>query len=108
MAHALVELDRGGISYTIDTLTRLHDEQPHRELFFLMGADSVADLPAWREPERICQLVVADLPQEFAPLITLERRCAITRPMPEPPPVTITTLPKNRIWVRCSNPRSSY
>jgi nicotinate-nucleotide adenylyltransferase len=29
---------------------------PHAELFFLMGADSLADLSTWKDPGRICQL----------------------------------------------------
>src|SRR5262249_18167096 len=52
------EIDRGGVSYTVDTLQQLHDEQPDRQLFFLMGADSLADLPNWREPLRICSLAI--------------------------------------------------
>jgi nicotinate-nucleotide adenylyltransferase len=52
------EIDRGGVSYTVDTLQQLHDEQPERELFFLMGADSLADLPNWRQPEKICSLAI--------------------------------------------------
>jgi nicotinate-nucleotide adenylyltransferase len=52
------EIDRGGVSYTVDTLQHLHDEQPERELFFLMGADSLADLLNWREPEKICSLAI--------------------------------------------------
>ena len=52
------EIDRGGVSYTVDTLQQLHDQEPQRELFFLMGADSLADLPTWREPERICSLAI--------------------------------------------------
>jgi nicotinate-nucleotide adenylyltransferase len=52
------EIDRGGVSYTVDTLQQLHDEEPQRELFFLMGADSLADLPNWREPKRICELAI--------------------------------------------------
>ena len=52
------EIDRGGVSYTVETLQQLHDEQPDRELFFLMGADSLADLPNWREPDRICALAI--------------------------------------------------
>jgi nicotinate-nucleotide adenylyltransferase len=51
-----VEAERGGVTYTVDTLAALHAEDPRRELFFLMGADSLVDLPNWREPERICQL----------------------------------------------------
>src|SRR5262249_42393854 len=52
------EIDRGGVSYTVDTLQQLHDQEPQRELFFLMGADSLADLPTWRQPERICSLAI--------------------------------------------------
>jgi nicotinate-nucleotide adenylyltransferase len=51
-----VELDRGGVSYTVDTLSDLRNEMPDAELFFLMGAESLADLPTWREPGTICKL----------------------------------------------------
>jgi nicotinate-nucleotide adenylyltransferase len=51
-----VELDRGGVSYSVQTLQQLHDEDPSRELFFLIGADSLRDFPTWREPERIAEL----------------------------------------------------
>ncbi len=47
------EADCGGVNFTIDTLAHLHEEDPNRELFFLMGADMLADLPNWREP-RAC------------------------------------------------------
>jgi nicotinate-nucleotide adenylyltransferase len=50
------ELKREGTSYTVDTLTELHAEQPDAELFFLIGADSLHDLPTWREPKRILEL----------------------------------------------------
>lgn len=50
------ELKRVGPSYTVETLAEIKSEAPEAELFFIMGADSLADLPAWREPERICQL----------------------------------------------------
>jgi nicotinate-nucleotide adenylyltransferase len=52
------EIERGGVNYTVDTLAHLHDEDPARELFFLMGADSLRDLPTWKEPARLCQLAV--------------------------------------------------
>ena len=60
-----VELERGGVSYTVDTLRALHEAQPNDELFFLMGADSLYDFPNWREPAEICELasiVVVDRP----------------------------------------------
>ena len=51
-----MELQRGGTTYTVDTLQQLHDEDASRELFFLIGADSLSDLATWREPERIAEL----------------------------------------------------
>lgn len=51
-----MELERDGKSYTFQTLERLHAEDPARELFFLIGADSLADFPTWREPRRILEL----------------------------------------------------
>jgi nicotinate-nucleotide adenylyltransferase len=53
-----LEIDRGGVSYTVDTLTEVRSLQPESELFFLMGADSLRDLPTWREPARICELAI--------------------------------------------------
>ena len=52
------EVDRGGVNYTVDTVAHLAAEDSTRELFFLMGADSLRDLPGWREPERICDLAM--------------------------------------------------
>lgn len=51
-----IELNRGGVSYTVDTLEFVRAERPDAELFLLLGADSLADLPTWREPQQICRL----------------------------------------------------
>jgi nicotinate-nucleotide adenylyltransferase len=51
-----LEIDRGGLSYTVDTLQRIHDELPDAELFFMVGADALRDVPHWREPEEIFRL----------------------------------------------------
>jgi nicotinate-nucleotide adenylyltransferase len=51
-----LEIDRGGVSYTVDTLRQIGSQNPGAELFFPMGADSLADLPSWREPDEICRL----------------------------------------------------
>ncbi len=51
-----IEIDRGGVSYTVDTLRARQAEHPGAELFFLMGADSLADFPEWRDPVEICRL----------------------------------------------------
>ena len=52
------ETDRGGVNYTVDTLTHLREEDPSRELFFLLGADMLLDLPHWRDAARVCELAV--------------------------------------------------
>ena len=51
-----LEIDRCGVSYTVDTLRSIQAEQPQDELFLLMGADSLRDLLTWREPAEICRL----------------------------------------------------
>ena len=50
------ELRRGGVSYTVDTLRELTAREPDHQWYLLMGADTLADLPTWREPATICRL----------------------------------------------------
>ena len=50
------EIDRDGPSYTYETLEILTSENPDTEFVFIMGADSLADLGQWKNPERICEL----------------------------------------------------
>jgi nicotinate-nucleotide adenylyltransferase len=51
-----IELQRGGASYTFETLEQIHAQRPSDDLFFLMGGDSLRDLSTWRNPQRICEL----------------------------------------------------
>jgi nicotinate-nucleotide adenylyltransferase len=51
-----IEVRREGLSYTYLTLEELHDEDPERELTFLMGADMAAALPSWERPDRVVEL----------------------------------------------------
>lgn len=51
-----VELDRGGLSFTVDTLQMLSDANLGAELVLLVGTDSWASFDRWREPERILKL----------------------------------------------------
>lgn len=50
------ELKKQSACFTVETLAELHNEDAARELFFLMGADSLGDFPTWREPARILKL----------------------------------------------------
>ena len=51
-----MELEREGITYTVDTLQAIKQLEPAAELFFIMGADSLKDLPTWKDPEIIASL----------------------------------------------------
>jgi nicotinate-nucleotide adenylyltransferase len=51
-----LEIDRGGFSYTVETLRQIHAELPEAKLFFLFGADAIRDVPKWKEPREIFRL----------------------------------------------------
>lgn len=51
-----IELDRAGPSFTVHTLQELQSREPGSEFVLLLGADAAAELPGWREAERIPQL----------------------------------------------------
>jgi nicotinate-nucleotide adenylyltransferase len=51
-----LEIERGGVSYTVDTLQAIHDEHPNAELTLIVGADTARTLPDWREPARLLEL----------------------------------------------------
>ncbi len=51
-----LEIERGGVSYTVDTLTSLHASHPEAELTFIVGADAASTLSSWREPELLLDL----------------------------------------------------
>jgi nicotinate-nucleotide adenylyltransferase len=50
------EIRREGPSFTVDTLQQLHEQDPDRDLFFLIGSDNLPLLPSWRDHHRILQL----------------------------------------------------
>ena len=50
------ELVREGPSYTVDTLRGLRSERPDAEIYFIVGMDSLHDMPNWREPAEILSL----------------------------------------------------
>ncbi len=65
-----LEMDRGGVSYTADTLEQLAAEAPGRELFLVVGSDVAGLLETWERPEavrRLATLVVVDRPGATEP-----------------------------------------
>ncbi len=58
-----LEVEHPGPSYTVDTLTMLRKQLgSEASLFFILGRDTLAELPLWKEPKKLvqlCRLVVA-------------------------------------------------
>jgi nicotinate-nucleotide adenylyltransferase len=54
-----LEIERGGLSYTVDTLKTIHAGEGEARLTLLVGADVALSLPTWREPRSLLEL--ADL-----------------------------------------------
>ena len=82
-----LEVRRKGPSYTVETLAALRARHPAAELWFLVGADTLPELGAWREPARLFELAsfaVATRPGYAAPLRELLPR-ALAAPFRDGP-----------------------
>jgi nicotinate-nucleotide adenylyltransferase len=65
-----VELARGGLSYTLDTLTELARRRPGRQPLFVLGTDAFLELRTWHRPDALVHrfdLVVVDRPGSAVP-----------------------------------------
>jgi len=51
-----LEVRRGGLSYTVETVAHIGAQWPGSELFFVLGADALPELSRWREVERLLQM----------------------------------------------------
>ncbi len=51
-----LEIERGGPSYTVDTLSAIQASHPDAHLTFITGADTACTLPAWRSPAKLLEL----------------------------------------------------
>lgn len=52
-----IELERGGISYSVDTVAALKERDPESELYWIIGGDMVQYLPQWHQVEAIVRQV---------------------------------------------------
>ena len=66
-----MELERGGLSFTVDTLAELRKKHPSAELYLLLGTDAWRTFAEWREPKRIAEL---------AKVVVLERDDSVQSP----------------------------
>lgn len=51
-----VDIDRGGVTYTVDTLRDLASQRPGAEFFFITGADALAKIMEWKNTDELFQL----------------------------------------------------
>lgn len=98
-----LEVNRGGVSYTVDTLRDIHAERPDDELFILLGSDTLRDIGSWREPEEIFRLARplfvhrAGTPQAEVPAVVLE---SITADRVVPPAVEMPAMKVSSTEIR--------
>jgi nicotinate-nucleotide adenylyltransferase len=69
------ELERGGVSYTVETVRRYIEHFPRARIHWVIGADHVASLPSWREAQALAKL---------AHFIVVRRPSANEMPLPPP------------------------
>jgi nicotinate-nucleotide adenylyltransferase len=73
---SMVDVDRPGPSYTVHTISIMQEQMGQEtEIFFIMGLDSLAELPTWHQPERLiesCRLVAVKRPGVETDLAELE------------------------------------
>jgi nicotinate-nucleotide adenylyltransferase len=70
-AVSTVELDRGGVSFTVDTLTALRAAQPDWDLWFIVGMDSLRELHLWHRTLdllELCTVATLERPGVDTPL----------------------------------------
>jgi nicotinate-nucleotide adenylyltransferase len=51
-----IDIDRGGDTYTVDTLTEMKEEHPDADLVFISGADAIAQILEWKDAEKLWTL----------------------------------------------------
>lgn len=62
-----LEVDKEGISYTVDTMTILKEEYKNDQLYFIIGWDIVFELGKWKDLDRLsdlCQFILVNRPIE--------------------------------------------
>ncbi len=96
-----LEIERRGPSYTADTLSEIHDDDPAAQLTFIVGADTALTIPSWRRPETVLELArlaVASRPgsdrgQVLDALATVPMDPAVGAPHPRPEVVFLSMEP---------------
>jgi nicotinate-nucleotide adenylyltransferase len=87
-----LEIERRGVSYTVDTLRALHASHPEAELTLIVGADIAQTLGSWREPSQLLALAdVAVAARPGAPVPPLPRLDGARMSLLEMPAIDISS-----------------
>jgi nicotinate-nucleotide adenylyltransferase len=87
-----LEVERGGASYTVDTLRTMHASHPEAEMTFIVGADIARTLPSWRRSQELLDLARwAVVAREGAPR---EAILDALRPLGSPDRVSFLDMPE--------------
>ena len=88
-----IELKRGGVSYSIDTVRAVKALHPEAQLFFIVGEDSVPGLPLWREWDELRRLATfIAYPRTPESSTDIRRRIAAGRDFAGLVPAAVETL----------------
>jgi len=68
-----LELDRTGLSFTVDTLEYFSSLYPQKMLYFLMGEDNLSELERWKNPQRIMELAILAVYNRAGRQVTLNQ-----------------------------------
>lgn len=78
-----MEIDRPGLTYTVDTMLALRDQHgPRTELYFITGADAVWEIATWKDAERfegLCTFIAATRPGYDLEAAATEHADALSR-----------------------------
>ena len=97
-----MEIDRGGDSYTADTLEQLGDEMPDCNMFIVVGSDIVQQLNTWKRTEtikRLAEVIVVERPGSIG--LDFPEGWTGTRVEGEPVNISSTQL---REWIKQGRP----
>ncbi|MCS6771119.1 MAG: nicotinate-nucleotide adenylyltransferase [Kiritimatiellae bacterium] len=81
------EIDRGGVSFTVETLRRFRERLPDTDLYFIIGADTLFELHTWREIGAVLQL--AEIVTVGRPGLTVGELNSQSLRLPEPWPARL-------------------
>jgi nicotinate-nucleotide adenylyltransferase len=90
-----IEIARGGVSYTVDTLSELARGTPCAEIFFIIGEDTVAELPSWKDSSRLFELSRIVAVNRPGPRIRFDRAR-----FPDVPPEVLERCERDRVQMK--------